>query len=303
MNAAVPQKVLVADDDAINRQVLGELLKPEYTVIMAKSGVQALEKAAQHGPDLILLDVVMPDMDGYEVLRRLRAEPQTEHISVIFISGLDRPEDEANGLNLGASDYIAKPFNPTVVTARVALHLQVVRQRRMLERLAHIDGLTELANRRRFDEVFAAEWQRAQVSGRPLSLALLDIDCFKQYNDQYGHPAGDRVLRSVARTAASFMRRPVDLAARYGGEELVLLMPDTYAAQAQLLVGNLCQAVEQLAIAHAASAVAPVLTVSLGGATLDADSGESAADLLEAVDNQLYRAKHAGRNRVQWRGY
>jgi diguanylate cyclase (GGDEF)-like protein len=303
MNPAGLQKVLVADDDAINRQVLGELLKPEYTVIMAKSGAQALEKAAQHAPDLILLDVVMPDMDGYEVLRRLRAEPQTEHISVIFISGLDRPEDEANGLNLGASDYIAKPFNPTVVTARVALHLQVVRQRRMLERLAHIDGLTELANRRRYEEVFAAEWQRAQVSGRPLSLALLDIDCFKQYNDQYGHPAGDRVLRSVARTAASFMRRPVDLAARYGGEELVLLMPDTYAAQAQLLVGNLCQAVEQLAIAHAASAVAPVLTVSLGGATLDADSGESGADLLEAVDNQLYRAKHAGRNRVQWRGY
>jgi diguanylate cyclase (GGDEF)-like protein len=301
MNLAGPQKVLVADDDAINRQVLGELLKPEYTVVMAKSGAQALDKAVLHAPDLILLDVVMPDMDGYEVLRRLRADPQTAPISVIFISGLDRPEDEANGLNLGASDYIAKPFNPTVVTARVALHLQVVRQRRMLERLAHIDGLTELANRRRFDEVFAAEWQRARSGGRPLSLALLDIDCFKQYNDQYGHPAGDRVLRSVARTAASFMRRPVDLAARYGGEELVLLMPDTTAAQARELAVGLCRAVEQLMIVHAASAVAPVLTVSVGGATLEAAHAESAAELLEAVDGQLYRAKHAGRNRVEWR--
>jgi diguanylate cyclase (GGDEF)-like protein len=301
MTVTAMQKVLVADDDAINRQVLAELLKPEYTVIMAKSGAQALEKAAQHAPDLILLDVVMPDMDGYEVLRRLRAEPQTEHISVIFISGLDRPEDEANGLNLGASDYIAKPFNATVVTARVALHLQVVRQRRMLERLANIDGLTELANRRRFDEMFAAEWKRTRGSARPLSLALLDIDCFKQYNDQYGHPAGDRVLRSVARTAASFMRRPSDLPARYGGEELVLLMPDTDAVQARLLGERICQAIVELTIVHGASLVAPVLTVSMGGATLDAEGTESAAELLDAVDFQLYRAKHAGRNRVEWR--
>lgn len=302
MNVSAVQKVLVADDDAINRQVLGELLKPDYMVLLAKNGEQTLERAARHLPDLILLDVMMPDMDGYEVLRRLREDPQTAHISVIFISGLDRPEDEANGLNLGASDYIAKPFNATVVTARVALHLQVVRQRRMLERLAHIDGLTELANRRRFDTVFEAEWQRARAARRPLSLALLDIDCFKQYNDRYGHPAGDRVLRAVARTAASFMRRPVDLAARYGGEELVLLMPDTYSEQAQQLLAGLRQAIEQLTIAHDASVVSPVLTVSVGGATLHEESTESAAELLDAVDNQLYRAKHAGRNRVEWRG-
>ena len=301
MNMSGMQKVLVADDDAINRQVLGELLKPEYTVLLAKNGEQALDLAARHAPDLLLLDVVMPDMDGYEVLGRLRADPQTEHISVIFISGLDRPEDEANGLNMGASDYIAKPFNATVVTARVALHLQVVRQRRMLERLANIDGLTELANRRRFDEVFAAEWQRARAGARPLSLALLDIDCFKQYNDQYGHPAGDRVLRSVARSAASFMRRPTDLAARYGGEELVMLMPDTDAAQAQHLVGCIRQAILELTIAHGASQVAPVLTVSVGGATLRDFDAETAPELLQAVDQQLYRAKHAGRNRVEWR--
>jgi diguanylate cyclase (GGDEF)-like protein len=301
MNISAMQKVLIADDDAINRQVLGELLKPEYMVLLAKNGEQTLERALRHLPDLILLDVMMPDMDGYEVLRRLRADPQTEHIAVIFISGLDRPEDEANGLNLGAADYIAKPFNATVVTARVALHLQVVRQRRMLERLAHIDGLTELANRRRFDEVYAAEWQRAREARRPLSLALLDIDCFKQYNDRYGHPAGDRVLRSVARTAASFMRRPVDLAARYGGEELVLLMPDTFGEQAEQMVTGVRLAIEQLTIAHDASVVAPVLTVSVGGATLEVKDGETAAELLDAVDSQLYRAKHAGRNRVEWR--
>ena len=287
MNIVETQKVLVADDDAINREVLGDLLKPEYTVLLAKNGAQTLERAARHAPDLILLDVMMPDMDGYEVLRQLRADPQTEHIAVIFISGLDRPEDEANGLKMGASDYIVKPFNPTVVMARVALHLQVVRQRRMLERLANIDGLTELANRRRFDEMYALEWQRARRSGRPLSLALLDIDAFKQYNDRYGHPAGDRALRSVARVAGAAMRRPADLAARYGGEELVLLMPETDEIQARQVVEALCGAVADLHIAHEASAVAPVLTVSVGGATLTPESSELLAELFEAAVAEL----------------
>ncbi|HEU4845539.1 MAG TPA: diguanylate cyclase [Burkholderiaceae bacterium] len=301
MNLPGMQKVLVADDDAINRQVLAELLKPEYTVLLAKNGAQALERAARHAPDLILLDVMMPDLDGFEVLRQLRADPQTADIAVIFISGLDRPEDEANGLRMGVADYIAKPFNATVVLARVALHLQVVRQQRMLEHLAHVDGLTELANRRRFDEVYGNEWLRAQRNGRPLSLAMLDIDCFKQYNDHYGHPAGDRALRAVARAAAGRMQRPADLAARYGGEELVLLMPDTDAAQACQLVQAICQEVTLQAIAHAASTAAPVLTVSAGGATLRLAAGESAGELFGAVDAHLYQAKLAGRNRIVWR--
>jgi diguanylate cyclase (GGDEF)-like protein len=300
MNFAGSQKVLVVDDDIVNRQVLAELLKPEHTVLLARNGSQALERAARHLPDLILLDVVMPDMDGYEVLRRLRADAQTAHITVVFISGLGRPEDEANGLKMGAADYIAKPFNDTVVMARVAMHLQMVRQRRMLEHLAHVDGLTELANRRRFDEVYEAEWQRSRRSGRPLSLALLDIDAFKQYNDFYGHPAGDRALRAVARTAAAGLRRPADLAARYGGEELVLLLPDTDAAQAHQVVNSICGAIADLQIPHEASSVEPVLTVSAGGATLGGAT-ETAAELFGAADALLYEAKKAGRNRVQWR--
>ncbi|MGZ3181944.1 MAG: diguanylate cyclase domain-containing protein [Telluria sp.] len=303
MNAVDMQKVLVADDDAINRQVLGELLKPEYTVLLAKNGEQAIERAIKHQPDLILLDVMMPDMDGYAVLERLRADPQTEQVAVIFISGLGRPEDEARGLMMGAADYIAKPFNPTVVTARVATHLELVRQRRMLERLAHVDALTELANRRRFDEAYDTEWRRARRSGLPLSLALLDIDCFKQYNDQYGHPAGDRALRAVARCAAACLRRSADLAARYGGEEFVLLIPETDAAHAQQAIQAIGEMVAELAIPHESSSVARQLTVSIGGATLSAGVTESAAELLEAVDAALYRAKQGGRNRVCWRGY
>ena len=301
MNPVEPQKVLICDDDPINRQLLAELLKPDYTVLLAKNGEQALERAARLMPDLLLLDVVMPDMNGFDVLRRLRADPATAQLAVIFISGLDRPEDEANGLKLGAADYIAKPFNATVVMARVALHLQMVRQRRMLERLANVDGLTELANRRRFDEVYAQEWGRAQRSGAPLSIALLDIDAFKQYNDHYGHPAGDRALRAVARAARAAMRRPADLAARYGGEELVLILPDTGADEARGVVDGLCAALAELQLAHAASTVAPVLTVSVGGATLGTHGAESAAALFEASDKHLYRAKQAGRNRVVWR--
>jgi diguanylate cyclase (GGDEF)-like protein len=301
MNFAGTQKVLVADDDIVNRQILAELLKPEHTVLLAKNGEQTLERAARHLPDLILLDVMMPDMNGYEVLRRLRADAQTAHITVIFISGLARPEDEANGLKMGAADYISKPFNETVVMARVAMHLQMVRQRRMLEHLAHVDGLTELANRRRFDEVYEAEWQRSRRSGRPLSLALLDIDAFKQYNDYYGHPAGDRALRAVARSAAAGLRRPADLAARYGGEEIVLLLPDTEAAQAQQVVSAICCAIVDLQIPHEASSVQPILTVSAGGATLDCVAAESSAELFTAADNLLYKAKKSGRNRVEWR--
>lgn len=300
MRPAEQQKVLVADDDALNREVLCALLQSEYTVLLARDGTEALEHAARHVPDLILLDVMMPDMSGFDVLRRLRAAPQTEHISTIFISGLNRPEDEAAGLQVGASDYIGKPFNATVVLARVALHLQLVRQRRLLERLAHVDALTELANRRRFDDVYDLEWQRARRNGRPLSLALLDLDSFKQFNDLYGHPAGDRALRAVARLASIHMRRPADLAARYGGEELVLLMPETDAAQAQCIVEALREAVAGLQIAHAASA-ASVMTASIGGATLDPSLPESSAALFEAADVQLYRAKQGGRNRVMWR--
>jgi diguanylate cyclase (GGDEF)-like protein len=300
MNLGEVQKILIADDDAINRQVLGELLKPEHTVLLAKNGEQALERAQRHAPDLILLDVMMPDIDGYEVLRRLRADPQTAHIAVVFISGLGRPEDEANGLKMGAADYIAKPFNATVVLARVALHLQFARQRRMLEHLAHVDGLTELANRRKFDEAFAAEWARARRAQQPLSLALMDIDCFKQYNDMYGHPAGDRALRAVARAAAGQMRRTSDLAARYGGEEFALLLPGLDAPHARHVAEGIAQAVAALAIPHEGSVTGPTLTVSVGGATCMEFEHNTIETLFESADSLLYQAKQAGRNRVTW---
>ncbi|VVE38734.1 Phytochrome-like protein cph2 [Pandoraea morbifera] len=296
------QKVLVVDDAAINRQVLADLLRDDCTVILAKRGEQALALAAQHLPDLILLDVVMPEMTGYDVLRRLKGDPRTAAIAVVFTTGLDTPEDEEAGLTLGASDYITKPFHLPVVRARVRLHLQLARQRRMLETMANVDGLTEIANRRYFDDRYAIEWAHASRDGKPLSVAILDIDYFKDFNDRAGHAMGDRVLQGVASILSREMVRATDLVARYGGEEFVLLMPGTEAEGAARFANRLREATSQWQMPLPGLMDNDRITVSLGGATLQAGTPESAADLLKAADEHLYRAKREGRNRVVWRG-
>jgi diguanylate cyclase (GGDEF)-like protein len=293
--------VLVVDDAAINRQVLADLLKADHTVILAKSGEQALSLAVRHVPDLILLDVVMPEINGYEVLRQLKSDSRTAAIAVIFITGLDSPEDEEHGLTLGASDYITKPFNLAVVRARVRCHLQLARQRRMLEALANIDGLTEIANRRHFDGRYEAEWALAVRHGQPLSVAILDIDFFKDYNDRAGHAMGDRVLQAVASALSNGMIRASDLVARYGGEEFAVLMPGIDAQGGFQLADRLREATGRLTMPHSDTNEGNRITVSLGGATLQPGTHESAAELLKAADDHLYRAKKEGRNRVVWR--
>lgn len=292
------QKVLIVDDSATNRQMLGDLLGGEYAVLVGKNGEEGLELAQQHQPDVILLDVMMPEVDGYEVLRRLKDDVRTSSICVVFITGLDTPEAEERGLIEGASDYVTKPFHPTVVKARVALHMQVVRQRRMLETLANIDGLTEIPNRRQFDAVFATEWARAMRTRQPLSVAIMDVDFFKRYNDTYGHAAGDLALQLVARSLRKRVLRPADLAARYGGEEFVLVMPDTPLDGARELAEKLRLGVEGLGVPHKRSSAAICLTVSIGVACTGADSVPTAEALLQRADERLYRAKKAGRNRV-----
>jgi diguanylate cyclase (GGDEF)-like protein len=303
------QSILIVDDHELNREVLSLLLEDDYEVSASGNGADAVEWTCGHLPDLILLDVIMEGIDGHEVLRRLKQDPATAHIPVIFITGLDSNDDEAHGLELGASDYISKPFSPAVVRARVALHLQLARQRRQLEALAHIDGVTGLPNRRRFDDHYAAEWSRAQRNGSPLSVLLLDVDCFKQYNDQYGHATGEQVLQALGRVLRACARRPADLAARYGGEEFILVLPDTDAEAALDIAQRIRAEVEALAIPHGYSICAPVITVSVGGATWSlpggepggALDGETRAQLLEAAERHLHRARQEGRNRAVFR--
>lgn len=292
-------RVLVVDDEVISRRFLAAIFQVEYDVLLAKSGEQALVMAhSAQPPDIILLDVIMPGMDGYETLRRLKSDAQTRGIPVIFVTGLSSEDEEAKGLELGVVDYISKPYHPTVMRARVRNHLNHVRQRQRLASLATIDFLTGLSNRRGFEEALAKEWRRAARTGISLAVALLDIDDFKPFNEAYGHAAGDEALRQVAQAIAAPLRRPYDLAARYGGEEFAILFPHTDARGACLVAENIRIAIESLAIPHAFSTVAPSITVSLGVASAFANAASAPTMLITVADAALYRAKEQGRNRL-----
>ena len=294
--------VLVVDDQKTVIHALAHLLKEDYHVLVAINGARALELATGDKiPDVILLDVMMPDMDGYEVCRRLKNDPRTRNIPVIFVTAMGDSENEAKGLDLGAVDYIAKPFNNAVVKSRVRTHVQLKIRTDMLEKLAMVDGLTSIPNRRSFDLALELEWKRAARSGREISVIMLDIDHFKPYNDNYGHGAGADCLQRVAKALRSEIHRPSDLIARYGGEEFVALLPETDPQGTAAVAETLRLAVTNLALPHAYSPIADHITVSVGHATRQAVPDQSPQDALKAADQALYKAKEAGRNRV-WEG-
>ncbi|MDI1292622.1 MAG: diguanylate cyclase [Methylobacter sp.] len=295
------QRVLIVDDEKFNRQILSELLLPDYDVFLAKDGEQAIALAGtEPQPDLILLDVIMPGMDGYEVLRRLRADERTCAISVMFVTGMSEEGDETKGLNMGAVDYILKPFRSAVVRARVRNHMNYIWQRKQLESDALIDSLTGIANRRQFDHTVDDEWRRANRHGSTLSLAMIDVDYFKLYNDTYGHGEGDQALRQIAKAMSQALNRSSDLVARYGGEEFVLLLPEIESDEAVRIAEQIRLAVEALGLCHQKSSVAACVTISIGGVSLVPSSNVSIAEMLVLADNQLYLAKDAGRNAVSW---
>ena len=210
-------------------------------------------------------------MGGYEVIKHLKDDDKTKNIPVIFVTALKSIEDEEHGFKLGAVDYITKPFSPPIVKMRVRNHLRIVHQYKLLDQLAHLDGLTEISNRRRFDEVYQKEWARSMRNKTPFSLAMVDVDYFKQYNDHYGHAMGDIALQKIAKALDSVLRRPADLIARYGGEEFVMLMPETDAFSAEIVAGRSLQAIVDLNIPHNLSEVADVVTVSMGLAMIYPD--------------------------------
>lgn len=295
------QTILVVDDEKQNRSLLAELLGDDCRVILAKNGTQALERAQEFKPDLILLDVLMPDLSGYQVIQALKHDDTTREIPVIFISALDSPADEERGLDLGAVDYITKPFHPSIVRKRVRNHLQSVHHRHLLENLAMIDSLTEIANRRRYNESLENEWRRCARNKKPLSLAIFDVDHFKAYNDRLGHAEGDHVLRQIAHALNNLVKRPGDLVARYGGEEFVLLLPDTDAASAAKLGNELREQIESMQLPHPSSPVSRYVTVSLGGMTIIPSGGNADPLFFQEADAALYAAKAEGRNRTIWR--
>lgn len=292
-------RILVVDDQPTNIQTLYQVLKGDYDVAMATDGSQAIALCQRRPPDLVLLDVVMPGLDGFEVCRRLKQDQATRDVPVIFVTARDSTEDETQGLEVGAVDFITKPVNPPVVRARVRTHIDLKRQADLLRSMAFNDGLTGVANRRWFDERLQIEWLRCRRNKLPLSLVLLDLDHFKAYNDHYGHQAGDDCLRAAAAAMKSRLGRPADLLARYGGEEFVCLLPETPAEGARAKADDLGRAVLDLALAHAGSATAPVVTISRGVATAAPAVDGSPSELLARADERLYAAKRAGRNRTE----
>ena len=291
-------RLLVVDDQPTNIQVLYRVFADDCQVFMATSGEQALHTAREEAPDVILLDVMMPDMDGYEVCRQLKQDSATRDLPILFVTAHHEAQEEARGLACGAVDFITKPIHPAVVRARVHTHLTLQRQTEVLKRLVFIDALTHAFNRRYFDERLAEEWGRARRTGRPLGLILIDVDYFKQFNDVNGHQRGDDALRQVAQALKGTILRPGDVVCRYGGEEFACLLPDTDLDGALQVAQRMKLAVRDLAIGHPASAVAEVLTISAGVAVRTPTSRGDAAALLALADAQLYRAKAEGRARV-----
>ncbi len=291
-------RLLVVDDQPTNIQVLYRVFADDCQVFMATSGEQALHTAREEAPDVILLDVMMPDMDGYEVCRQLKQDSATRDIPILFVTAHHEAQEEARGLACGAVDFITKPIHPAVVRARVHTHLTLQRQTEVLKRLVFIDALTHAFNRRYFDERLAEEWGRAQRTGRPLGLILIDVDYFKQFNDVNGHQRGDDALRQVAQALKGTILRPGDVVCRYGGEEFACLLPDTDLDGALQVAQRMKLAVRELAIGHPASAVDQVLTISAGVAVRTPTSRGDAAALLALAAAQLYRATAEGRARV-----
>ena len=296
-------KLLVVDDQALNVRLLHQLFRTDCEVYMATCGEQALQMSRDLAPDLILLDVMMADMDGHEVCRRLKALAETRDIPVIFVTGKDDVNDEAIGFELGAVDYIRKPFHSVVVRARVMNHLKLKLQSDLLREMAILDGLTGITNRRGFDERLAVAQAHAQREQHPLTLLMIDVDYFKRYNDRYGHQQGDQCLRDVAQALNATARRPHDLVSRFGGEEFAVLLPDTDQVGALNVAERIQAAILQLNIEHRDSDVSETLTLSIGAATRLPSSTASLEQHLKWADEQLYRAKSEGRNRICIQSY
>ena len=306
------QKVLIVDDTPANIEILHRILQQDYHVFFAKTGADGVRMVRQEKPDLILLDIMMPDMDGYQVCARLKSDPQTAYIPVIFITAMGGDEDEAKGLVCGAIDYITKPISPPIVKARVRNHLELKRshdllaeltvelgeKNRELEILAREDGLTGLANRRHFDEVLDAEIKRGIRTRQYLSLLLCDLDLFKKYNDLYGHVAGDKCLQTIGEVMRTTFRRAGDLPARYGGEEFAAILPDTTPDSAEQLAERLRQELMARDLPHQQNGELGRVTLSIGVVGMQATRERDAEWLIRQADQALYRSKENGRDRV-----
>ena len=292
-------KLLIIDDSAVQIEFLRSILKEDYEITACQTAEDGLRAAKEGNFSLILLDVVMPGTDGFTVLRELKETELTRHVPVIMLTSLADVQYEERGLVLGAVDYVAKPFSPVIIKARVHAHVQLYRYQMEFKKQATIDELTGVANRRHYEQMSAARWGEAIRFNLPLSICMFDIDKFKVYNDTYGHPAGDHVISSVAKTVSAHFQRATDLFARYGGEEFVAVFIGNDAQSAFDHMKAVRQAVEDLHI-PCTSGISPWVTISAGGVSVLPKSEDRYETFLKISDTMLYDAKRFGRNQVVW---
>lgn len=290
--------VLITDDEKANLDILGSILSPIYNILVATNGTRALELAREHKPDLILLDVVMPEMSGFDVIVKLKDSDLTDKIPVIFITGLTGEGDEEKGFFLGAVDYIAKPFKKAIVKARVETHIKILDQMRTIERIGLTDPLTRISNRRGFEGRLNAEWGNALRNQMSLGVLMLDVDKFKNYNDTYGHQQGDLLLKAFAEVAAQTLMRSSDFVARWGGEEFIVLLPGI-SIDGAANVGERIRANIEAMVVPAEDGTETRVTVSVGANSIIPGADNTIKDFINKADAALYRAKELGRNRVE----
>lgn len=306
-------KTLVIEDSRTTQKVLcGHLERMGIHPITADSGALGIELFKNEKPDLVLLDIIMPDIDGFEVARQIRQfEPQGQWTPIIFLSALTKDQDIEKGIAAGGDDYLLKPISEIVLGAKIRAMLRIMQMRqslivltnkldaanRELKRLTSLDGLTGISNRRHFDSTLLREWQRSMRRGDEISIIMCDIDFFKLFNDSYGHQSGDACLIQTAKTLASSIERGGDLVARYGGEEFVIILPDTNLSGAVHIAEQMRQAIFKLAIPHPKSPFG-IVSASFGVASGVAMPETTPIELVKVADRALYEAKHAGRNQV-----
>jgi diguanylate cyclase (GGDEF)-like protein len=306
-------KTLVVEDTRTSLKVVCHYLeRMGITPIPAENGTQAIDLFVSERPDMVLLDIILPDIDGFEVARRLRQlEQPGDWTPIIFLTAMTKDEDLEKGIAAGGDDYIYKPVSDVVLGAKIRAMQRIIQMRysllvltrkldtanQELKRLSSLDGLTGIANRRHFDEMLNREWRRSMRQGAEFSVLMCDVDLFKAYNDELGHQAGDDCLRRIAQALTAAMDRGGDLVARYGGEEFAVVLPETSLVGGEIVAERMRQAIEALSIDHP-TAPGGKITISFGLASGVAMPETDPSMLVKAADRALYEAKRSGRNRV-----